>query len=146
MLSFDFQRLTGSKNFNCQLVSSLFTIDIPPHWSCIQRLHYPALRHFFLGFHFCPALWVHPTVGFYVKVVYRQYQPCGKRGTFSLPDTPHRLQHLTTCLIQNGWRGLNIGKTLCYWTPNRVFMVRPRTILNLVSGLISTQISTQAHV
>ena len=27
MLSFDFQRLTGSENFHCPLVSSLFTID-----------------------------------------------------------------------------------------------------------------------
>ena len=27
MLSFDFQRLTGSENFHCPLVSSLITID-----------------------------------------------------------------------------------------------------------------------
>ena len=27
MLSFDFQRLTGSENFHCPLVCSLFTID-----------------------------------------------------------------------------------------------------------------------
>ena len=30
------------------------------------------------------------------------YQPSGARGTRSLPATPHRLQHLTARLIQNG--------------------------------------------
>ena len=28
----------------------------------------------------------------------------------------YRLQHLTTCLIQNGRQGLEIGQTFGYWT------------------------------
>ena len=35
-----------------------------------------------------------------------KYQPSGAGGTCSLPATLHRLQHLTACLIQNGWQGL----------------------------------------
>ena len=42
-----------------------------------------------------------------------EYQPSGTRGTRSPPATPERLQHLTARLIQNGLRGLEIGKTLC---------------------------------
>ena len=35
-----------------------------------------------------------------------KYQPSGEGGTRSPPATPHHLQHLTACLIQNGWQGL----------------------------------------
>ena len=38
-----------------------------------------------------------------------KYQPSGAGGTRSPPATPHRLQHLTARLIQNGRRGLEIG-------------------------------------
>ena len=46
----------------------------------------------------------------------KKYQPSGDRGTRSPAAMPHRLQHLTTRLIQNGWQGLEIGQTLGYWT------------------------------
>ena len=36
----------------------------------------------------------------------RKYQPSGAGGTCSPPATPHRLQHLTARLIQNGRQGL----------------------------------------
>ena len=39
-----------------------------------------------------------------------QYQPSGKGGTRSPPATPHRLQHLTACLIQSGHRGTGVWK------------------------------------
>jgi len=39
-----------------------------------------------------------------------EYQPSAARGTRSPPATPHRLQHLTARLIQNGQQGLEIGK------------------------------------
>ena len=35
-----------------------------------------------------------------------KYQPSGAGGTRSPPATPHRLQHLTARLIQNGRQGL----------------------------------------
>ena len=38
-----------------------------------------------------------------------EYQPSGAGGTRSPPATPHRLQHLTASLIQNGRRGLERG-------------------------------------
>ena len=38
-----------------------------------------------------------------------KYQPSGAGGTRSQPTTPHRLQHLTASLIQNGRRGLERG-------------------------------------
>ena len=38
-----------------------------------------------------------------------KYQPSGAEGTRSPPATPHRLQHLTARLIQNGQQGLEIG-------------------------------------
>ena len=41
-----------------------------------------------------------------------KYQPSGAGGTCSPSATPHRLQHLTACLIQNGQQGMHIGKTL----------------------------------
>ena len=45
-----------------------------------------------------------------------EYQPSGAGGTRLLPAPPHRLQQLTTHLIQNGGRGLEISQTLGYWT------------------------------
>ena len=39
----------------------------------------------------------------------KKCQPSGAGGTRSPPTTPHRLQHLTACLIQNGQQGLEIG-------------------------------------
>ena len=42
----------------------------------------------------------------------KKYQPSGTGGTCSLPAMPHRLKHLTTCLIQNGWQGLKIRQLL----------------------------------
>ena len=43
-----------------------------------------------------------------VQELYK-YQPSGAGGTRSPPATPHRLQHLTARLIQNGRRGLERG-------------------------------------
>ena len=37
-----------------------------------------------------------------------EYQPSGTGGTRSLPATPHRLQHLTARLIQNGRRSVTV--------------------------------------
>ena len=37
------------------------------------------------------------------------YQSSGAGGTHSPPATPHRLQHLTARLIQNGQQGLEKG-------------------------------------
>ena len=37
------------------------------------------------------------------------------------PAMPHNLQHLTDRLIQNGQWGLEIGKTLGYWTLQSTF-------------------------
>ena len=39
-----------------------------------------------------------------------KYQPSGAGGTRSPPAMPHRLQHLTARLIQNGRQGLEKGK------------------------------------
>ena len=47
--------------------------------------------------------------------VLKEYQPSGAGGTRPPPATPHRLQHLTACFIQNGRRGPKIGQTLGYW-------------------------------
>ena len=38
-----------------------------------------------------------------------KYQPSSAGGTHSPPATPHRLQHLTARLIQNGRQGLEKG-------------------------------------
>ena len=51
----------------------------------------------------------------------REYQPSGVGDTCSPPATPHRLQHLTARLIQNGQLGLEIGQTLGYWTIESTF-------------------------
>ena len=51
----------------------------------------------------------------------KKYQPSGAGGTRSPPATPHRLQHLTASLIQNGRQGLKIGKTLCYLSLQSTF-------------------------
>jgi len=39
----------------------------------------------------------------------RKYQPSGAGGTRSPPATPHRLQHLTACFIQNRHQDLERG-------------------------------------
>ena len=54
-------------------------------------------------------------------ILYTEYQPGGAGGTRSPPATPHRLQHLTACFIQNGRRGPEIGQTLSYWTLRSTF-------------------------
>ena len=50
-----------------------------------------------------------------------KYQLSGAGGTRPPPATPHRLQNLTARLIQNGRGGLEIGKTLVYWTLQSTF-------------------------
>ena len=45
----------------------------------------------------------------------------GAGGTRSPPATPHRLQHLTACFIQNGRQGPEIGQALGYWTLQSTF-------------------------
>ena len=44
-----------------------------------------------------------------LSVTCKEYQPSSAGGTRSPPATPHRLQHLTARLIQNGRQGLEIG-------------------------------------
>ena len=51
----------------------------------------------------------------------RKYQPSGAGGPRSPPATPHRLQQLIACFIQNGRRGPEIGQTLGYWTLRSTF-------------------------
>ena len=50
----------------------------------------------------------------------KKYQPSGAGGTRSPPAPPHRLQHLTARLIQNGRRGLE-RSTLGYLTLRSTF-------------------------
>ena len=50
-----------------------------------------------------------------------KYQHNCEGGTCSLPAMPQRVQHLTACFIQNYRRGLEIGQTLGYWTPQATF-------------------------
>ena len=58
-----------------------------------------------------------------------KYEPSGEEGTRSPPATPHHLQNLTACLIQNVRRGLEISQTLCYRIPctfaKQVFLFNP---------------------
>ena len=51
----------------------------------------------------------------------KKYQPSGEGSTHSPPATPHCLQHLTACRIQNGRQGQEISQTLGYWTPPNNF-------------------------
>ena len=65
---------------------------------------------------------------FRIKLIYlnflNKYQPSGEGGTCSPPATPHRPQHLIACLIQNGWRCLEIGPTAGYWTSDQLLLNR----------------------
>ena len=52
---------------------------------------------------------VHVGEGGGMEINNNKYQPSGAGGTRSPPATPHCLQYLTACFIQNGRRGPVIG-------------------------------------
>ena len=56
-----------------------------------------------------------------LKKKLKKYQPSGAGGTHSPPAMPHRLQHLTARIIQNGRQGPKIGQTSGYWTLQSTF-------------------------
>ena len=70
-----------------------------------------------------------------------KYHLSREGGISSPPTTPHCLQYLTACLIQNGQRGLEISQTLYYWTPeqlsqNKFFDSRTSKIQNGRQGAL----------